>query len=62
MSKAINADFEKKVLLNIKFLIEPYLEKLKQSELNDNQLIYVSIIPLFLNLCPKSWNELRYVV
>ena len=44
MSKAINADFEKKVFLNIKTLIEPYLEKLKQSELNDNQLTYVSII------------------
>ena len=44
MSKAINADFEKKVLLNIKTLIEPYLVKLKQSELNDNQLTYVSII------------------
>ena len=21
-----------------------------------------TIAPLFLNLCPKSWNELRYMV
>ncbi|PNX45391.1 MAG: hypothetical protein BV459_08450 [Thermoplasmata archaeon M11B2D] len=44
MSREINADFGKKVLINIKTLIEPYLKKLKQTELNDSQLTYVSII------------------
>jgi len=37
-------EFEKKVITNVKNLVFPYLEKLKNSRLNDRQKVYLNII------------------
>ncbi len=37
-------DLEKKVLANVKELIEPYLKKVKESSLNDRQKAYIALI------------------
>ena len=42
-------ELEEKVLLNVKELVEPYLEKLKNSELNEKQKIYADIVELNIN-------------
>lgn len=38
------AELEEKILFNIKELIEPYLEKLKKSNLNERQMNYINIL------------------
>ncbi len=43
------ADIEEKVLINVKKLVFPYLEKLKISSLNDNQRAYMDIMESNLN-------------
>ena len=42
-------DLEEKVLSNVKRKIEPYLEKLQQSRLNDRQKAYIEIIQTNIN-------------
>jgi PAS domain S-box-containing protein len=42
-------ELEEKVLLNIKELVAPYLEKLKMAELDEKQKIFVSILESNLN-------------
>jgi DNA-binding CsgD family transcriptional regulator/GAF domain-containing protein len=37
-------DFEEKVVANVKKLVLPYVEKLKNSRLNDRQMVYLNII------------------
>jgi PAS domain S-box-containing protein len=42
-------EFEEKVLSNVKELVEPYLEKLKRSKLDERQQAYASILESNLN-------------
>jgi len=58
-------ELEEKVPLNMKELVEPYLEKLKKAHLNDDQAVYVNIIetrlkdiisPFLRNLTSKYQN------
>ena len=42
-------EFEDKVVLNVKKLVEPYLEKLQKSKLNERQKTYIEIIQANLN-------------
>ncbi len=44
MNGTIDDDLKRKILINIETLVKPYLEKLKSTELNDNQMDYVNII------------------
>jgi len=37
-------DFEKKVLSNVKELVQPHINKLKKSRLNENQMMYLKIL------------------
>ena len=56
-------EFEEKVLFNVRELVLPYLEKLKDGELNDNQKTYLDILETNLNdiVSPFSRNlYLRY--
>jgi DNA-binding CsgD family transcriptional regulator len=43
------AELEEKVLANVKNLMLPYLEKLKNTSLDSNQRVYVSILESNLN-------------
>ena len=59
-------ELEKKVLLNVKEMIEPYLEKLKKTKLNDIQKTFLGIIESNLNdiispfVCGVSINLLNF--
>ena len=50
-------EIEEKVLLNIKELVFPYLEKLKKNKLDEKQKIYVSILESNLNDITSSFSH-----
>jgi PAS domain S-box-containing protein len=59
-------ELEKKVLLNVREMIEPYLDKLKKTKLDDRQKTYLGIIESNLNdiispfVCGVSINLLNF--
>ncbi|MBT8371860.1 MAG: PAS domain S-box protein [Deltaproteobacteria bacterium] len=59
-------ELEEKVLLNVREMIEPYLEKLKRTQLDDRQKTYLSIIESNLNdivtpfACGLAVNFLKF--
>jgi PAS domain S-box-containing protein len=50
-------EIEEKILLNIKELVVPYLEKLKKNILDEKQKIYVSILESNLNDITSSFSH-----
>ncbi len=50
------SDLEEKILLNIKQLISPYLEKMKTGRLTDNQKTYLDILDANLNDIISSFS------
>ena len=50
-------ELEGKILLNIKELVVPYLEKLKKNTLDEKQKIYVSILESNLNDITSSFSQ-----
>ncbi len=54
-------EFEEKVLLNVRELVEPYLEKLKDGGLNNNQKMYLDILETNLNDIVSPFSRILYL-
>ncbi|MFH1624101.1 MAG: LuxR C-terminal-related transcriptional regulator, partial [Pseudomonadota bacterium] len=50
-------EIEEKILINVKELVVPYLEKLKKSRLNADQLTYTHILESNLNNITSSFSQ-----